>query len=70
MDTELETHAREYLKSGLAQLPENCHRLFRAMYAPGRPETPINDVVDSMPTASLDNAVGQVRRTLAKRQGE
>ena len=66
MNAQLQAYARQTIKEGLAQLPDGAQLLFKRMYAHGRLEMPINEVVDQMPEDRLDWAMQQVERTLAK----
>lgn len=68
MNDQLQQFARSQLKEGLAKLPDNCHLFFKRMYSHDNLDADINDVVDTMQAASLDNAMQQVQRTLDKRQ--
>ena len=66
MNEKLQAFARQNLKDGLAQLPEDNQMLFKRMYSHKNLETNINDVVDKMPEDKLDWAMQQVDRSLAK----
>ncbi len=59
----LNKYAREQIKKGLAQCTDAQCRLFKQMYAHGKFEMPINDVVDNMPEEKLDWAMQQVKRS-------
>jgi hypothetical protein len=66
--------ARDNLKSGLSQLPDDWQRKFKLMYARngGRRSVEdsvamdINDVVDHMPEENLSWAMEQVQRSVDK----
>jgi hypothetical protein len=74
MNNQLQDYAREQLKAGLAQLPENWQRTFKLMYGRDNGKRsventvalPINDVVDIMPEDKLDWAMQQVENSLKK----
>ena len=66
MNSELQEFARQSLKEGLAQLPDNHQLMFKRMYSHKNLEADINDVVDSMPEGKLDWAMSQVQRSLDK----
>jgi hypothetical protein len=66
MNNQLQSFAREELKSGLAQLPEGCQHRFKQMYSHGNLDANINDVVDNMPEDKLDWAMQQVEKSLEK----
>ena len=64
MNSKIEAFARETLKSQLAGLTPENHRLFKLMYSPGKPDLPIKTVVDEMPAEKLDWAMQKVQRTV------
>ena len=66
MNNQIQDFARQTLKDGLSQLPEDSQLLFKRMYSHENLEASINDVVDSMPEDKLDWAMQQVERSLAK----
>lgn len=66
MNNQLQAFARQNLKDGLAQLPENNQMLFKRMYSHENLDADISDVVDSMPDDKLDWAMQQVERSLGK----
>lgn len=68
MHKKLEKFARDELKVGLAQCTDAQQHMFKRMYAHGNLEMDINDVVDSMEEDKLECAMGQVERTLAKKE--
>ena len=70
MNEQLQAHARDTLKEGLAQCSDGEQLLFKRMYAHGNLDMPINEVVDNMDTDRLDWAMDQVKRTLDKKQGD
>jgi ATP-dependent Zn protease len=67
MNQQLQDFARQSLKDGLAQLPEENQMFFKRMYSHKNLDAPIAQVVDSMPPEKLDWAMEQVRRTIEKR---
>jgi hypothetical protein len=74
MNEQLQQYARQNLKDGLAQLPEEWQRRFGLMYARdnGRRSVEdaeamlINEVVDAMPADKLDWAMQQVQNSIDK----
>lgn len=72
MHKELQKHARDYLKAGMAKLPENNHRVFKLMYARDNGRRSVDDavamnideVIDKMPAEQLDWAMQQVENSL------
>jgi hypothetical protein len=66
MNEQLQQFARDSLKQGLAELPENWQLTFKRMYSHGDLSKPINDVVDAMAEEQLDWAMQQVERSLTK----
>lgn len=68
MNEQLEQFAREQLKTGLAQVPENMQMMFKRMYSHENLEANINDVVDIMAADKLDWAMQQVQRSINKLQ--
>ena len=66
MNNHIQDFARQTLKDGLSQLPEDQQLMFKRMYSHENLEASINDVVDSMPEDKLDWAMQQVERSLAK----
>jgi len=66
MNNQIQDFARQTLKDGLSQLPEDWQLMFKRMYSHENLEASINDVVDSMPEDKLDWAMQQVERSLAK----
>jgi hypothetical protein len=66
MNEQLQRFAREELKRGLAQLPEGWQNTFKRMYAHGKPDMGINEVIDAMPANKLDWAMQQVESSLKK----
>ena len=66
MNEQLEKHAREQLKEGLAELPESWQLMFKRMYSHNNLELPINEVVDNMDVDKLDNALRQVKNSIDK----
>ena len=67
MNDQLQTHARDTLKEGLAQCSDGEQLLFKRMYAHGNLDMPISEVVNNMDTDRLDWAMDQVKRTLDKK---
>ena len=67
MNSQIEAFVRTELKKGLSQCTEAQQLLFKRMYAHGNLLAGIEDVVDTMDIDKLDCALGQVQRTLAKR---
>ncbi len=71
MNEKIQAFARRELKKGLAQCTEDQLRIFKLMYAvDGKPDLPIDDVVDKMSAEKLDWAMQQVDRTLAKMEAD
>jgi len=68
MNETLEQFAREYLKKGLAQLPDKNQLLFKRMYSHQDTDKPIDKVVDDMTTDKLDWAMTQVQNTLEEQK--
>lgn len=66
MNQHLQKFARQWLKDGLAKLPESNHEIFKRMYSHKDLNKPINDVVDAMPADKLDWAMQQVENSLRK----
>ena len=67
MNEQLQTHARDILKEGLAQCSDGEQLLFKRMYAHGNLDMSIDEVVNNMDTDRLDWAMDQVKRTLDKK---
>lgn len=78
MNQQLQDFARQFLKDGLAKLNGRPNELFKLMYARDNGKRSvadalamdINEVVDSMPTDTLDHAMDQVNRTIADNLGK
>lgn len=66
MNEILKKTAKDYLKEMLAKLPESNQRLFKQMYAKGKMDLGINEVVDNMDEEKMDWAMQQVENTLDK----
>ena len=66
MNTILQRFARQWLKDGLAKLPETNQLFFKRMYSHTNLETPIIDIIDNMPEDRLDWAMSQVENSLKK----
>ena len=66
MNDQLKNFAREQLKDGLKQLPENWQMTFRRMYSHKDLEKDICAVVDDIPEEKLDWAMQQVENSLKK----
>lgn len=65
MNKSIEAWARGQIKTCLSFCTPEQHRLFKLMYAPKKDrEHDINDVVDAMPSSTLDWALTQVENTL------
>jgi len=64
MNDQLQKFARDNIKSGLAQLNEKSHILFKLMYSPKDRDADINEIVDNMPEERLDWAMQQVQRSI------
>jgi hypothetical protein len=62
MNAILQEFARNFIKDGLAKLPEPNQDMFKRMY--GNLDSSINDVVEAMPEDKLDWAMVQVDNTL------
>lgn len=48
MNEQLKNFARQQLKDGLKQLPENWQTMFKRMYSHNSLELPIDEVVDNI----------------------
>ena len=78
MNQQLQDYARNAIKEGLAKLSGRPHEIFKLMYARDNGKRSvadalardINEVVDSMPTDTLDHAMNQVNRTIADNLGK
>ena len=57
---------KEQLKETLAQCNDKQQLLFKRMYAKGKLELPINEVVDGMEVDKMDWAMQQVKRTIER----
>jgi len=66
MNANLQNYARNEIKNGLSQLPENFQLMFKRMYSHGNLELSIDTIVDNMPDEKLDWAMQQVERSLKK----
>lgn len=66
MNNQIQDFARQKIKDGLAQLPENWQTMFKRMYSHENLDADINDVVDNVPEDKLDWAMQQVEKSLAK----
>jgi hypothetical protein len=67
MNEQLQTHARDILKEGLAQCSNGEQLSFKRMYSHNNLDMPIDEVIDNMEPDRLDWAMDQVRRTLDKK---
>lgn len=78
MNSELQTYAREALKSGLTKLPVDWQRMFKLMYGRANGKRSVEDaealtieaVVSEIPDTKLDWAMTQVQNSIAKAGGE
>ena len=76
MNSQLQNFARQSLRDGLAQLPEDWQKKFKWMYARNGGKRsledaeamPIDAVVDEVPGEKLDWAMQQVENSLRKLQ--
>jgi hypothetical protein len=66
MNIYLQNFAREFMKDGLAKLPEKNHDIFRRMYSHKDLEKDINQIVDDLPEDKLDWAMMQIQRSVDK----
>jgi hypothetical protein len=66
MNKTLTAFARQQLKDGLAQLPEENQRIFMIMYSHKNMDRTIDEAVDAMPNERLDWAMQQVENSLIK----
>lgn len=66
LNQEIQDFARQKLKTGLAELPDGWQLKFKRMYAGGKLNREINDVVDSMPQDKLSRAMEQVEASIRK----
>ncbi len=66
MNEQLQHFARQSIITGLSQLQEKHRVVFRKMYAGGKLDVPIVDVVIGIPDEKLDWAMEQVKRTIDK----
>ena len=57
MNDQLQTHARDTLKEGLAQCSDGEQLLFKRMYSHTNLDMPINEVVNNMEAEKLDWAM-------------
>lgn len=69
MNTQLQNFARQTLKDGLSQLPENQQMMFKRLHSHRNLNVNINDVVAKMPEDRLDSAMQLVERSLKKFEG-
>ena len=67
MNNKLEAFARNYLKENLVKCTTEEQKMFKRMYSHNNLEKPINEIVDELHVAKLDNAMKQIERTLAKK---
>ena len=66
MNIQLQNFARQTLKDGLSQLPENQQMMFKRLYSHKNLNANINDVVDKIPEDNLDLTMQLVERSLKK----
>ncbi len=59
---------RRQLKQALDECDERQQYKFKQMYAFGKQETPIHDVVDNMEAEKLDWALQQISNTFKNRE--
>jgi len=65
MHHELESHARQVLKEGLAKCSEPQQLMFKRIYANGNLDLDTNTGVDKMPVSKLENAMDQVKWSIS-----
>ncbi len=66
MNQTIENFTRQTMKEKIARLPQGSHHRFKQMYAQGKLDTPIDEVIDGMPAEKLDWALSQIEATIAK----
>ena len=66
MHEEIEQVIRHLLKGKLALCEEKHHVMFKRMYAKGKMELTINEVVDNMDIEKADTALSQINATIGK----
>lgn len=66
MNEQLQKYARDTLKQGLSKCTLAEQTMFKRMYARGKLETPIEEVVDKLEEDKLDWAMQQITNTLRK----
>ena len=64
MNDQLQTHARNTLKEGLAQCSDSEQLVFKRMYSHDNLDMPLSKIVDGMDSDRLDWAMDQVKKTL------
>ena len=64
MNNQIQDFARQKIKEGLAQLPEDWQVRFKKMYSHKNLDADINTIVDQMSEDKLDWAMQQVQRSL------
>ena len=70
MNNQIQEFARNTLKSGLSQLPEDHQMMFKRMYSHKDLDADINDIIDVIPEDKLDWAMQQVERSIIKLEKE
>jgi hypothetical protein len=66
MNVTIEAYARNKIKEGLVKLPEGWQMRFKQLYANGKLDIAIVDLVDSLPAEKLDWALTQVENSIKK----
>ena len=66
MNDHIQKFARDFLKDNLVRCTEGQQHRFKQMYAHGKLDLTIDEVIDSMEDERLDWAMQQVQRTLDK----
>ena len=67
MNEKIQKYAKDSLKADLQLCDEAEQHMFKRMYAKGKMELTIDEVVDNMDETNLDRAMDQVQRTLDRK---
>jgi len=68
MNNQIQDFARQSIKDGLVQLPQEQQMMFKQMYSHNNLKADINTVIINIPEDKLDWAMQQVERSLKKLQ--
>ncbi len=67
MNEELQQFARKRILEDLSLCTDGEKHIFKRMYAKGKMETPIEEIVEKMDSDKLSWAMEQIKRTIEKK---